>query len=236
MSGGAAMSRRRPEPARPDLGDTAGDRSAGLALIREHMDVSRETEVQLGAYAAELIRWSRAKNLIGPDTLGQLWTRHIADSAQVLSCAPEARSWVDLGSGAGFPGLVVSILLAGVNNADVHLVESNGRKCAFLRAAARQAVAPATVHCQRIEAFIAGWQRPVHVVTARALAPLSKLLEMTAPLIEAGAIGVFHKGQDVEFELTQAATCWKFSYQLVPSWTHSGSALVIVRDCERKTA
>jgi len=212
------------------------ERADALSLIRAHLPVSRETEARLDLYAEELRRWSRAKNLVGPETLSRLWVRHIADSAQVLASAPDARRWVDLGSGAGFPGLVVAILLADTQGADIRLVESNGRKCAFLRAAARQAKAPAAVHCERIESFVAGWHKPVDVVSARALAPLSKLLDLAGPLIEAGAIGVFHKGQDVERELTEASTCWKFSYKLIPSWTQSGSALVILRDCERKTA
>lgn len=212
------------------------DRAAGLALIRSFLPVSRETEARLDGFAAHLRRWARAKNLVGPDTLTRLWTRHIADSAQVLAAMPEARHWLDLGSGAGFPGLVVANLIAGEPGARVDLVESNGRKCAFLRSAARETRAPAIVHCERIEKFVANWDGATGVVTARALAPLAKLLDLTAPLFEKGCVGVFHKGQDVERELTEASTCWTFSYELVPSRTSGGGALVILRDCERKTA
>ncbi|MCH5378147.1 MAG: 16S rRNA (guanine(527)-N(7))-methyltransferase RsmG [Planctomycetes bacterium] len=204
--------------------------------MRELLSVSRETEARLHRFADHLKRWTRAKNLVGPETLTSLWTRHIADSAQVLAAVPDSRRWVDLGSGAGFPGLIVAILIADMPGASVHLVESNGRKCAFLRAAARDCGAPAHIHNDRIEKFVENWRAPVDVVTARALAPLGKLVEMAAPLIKSGALAVFHKGQDVERELTEASTCWTLDYELVPSQTQGGSALVIIRDCERKSA
>ncbi|WP_436643728.1 16S rRNA (guanine(527)-N(7))-methyltransferase RsmG [Microbaculum sp. FT89] len=216
--------------------DSDADRADGLALVRGLVDVSRETEAKLDNYVDELKKWSKAKNLVGPDTLSSLWTRHIADCAQAVACAPGARRWVDLGSGAGLPGMVVAILMAEKSGAAVHLVESLSGKCAFLRAAARRTGAPATVHCERIETFVERWHDPVDVVTARALAPLEKLLKMAAPMIARGAIAVFHKGQDVERELTRASTCWRFSYRLVPSRTQAGSALVIVDDCVRKSA
>jgi 16S rRNA (guanine527-N7)-methyltransferase len=143
---------------------------------------------------------------------------------------------VDLGSGAGLPGLVIAALIASRPGADVRLVESNTGKCAFLRSAIRRAGLPGHVHCERIEAFVKAWRDPVDVVSARALAPLTDLLAMALPLLERGAIAVFHKGQDVERELTRAATCWTFSYRLVPSRTQAGSALVIVDDCAAKKA
>ncbi|MEJ8574952.1 16S rRNA (guanine(527)-N(7))-methyltransferase RsmG [Microbaculum marinum] len=204
--------------------------------MRSFVTVSRETEARLDAFAAHLRRWTRAKNLVGPDTLKNLWTRHIADSAQVVALMPEARRWVDLGAGAGFPGLVVASLVCGDLGSRVDLVESNGRKCAFLRSAARETGVPATVHCDRIERFATDWSGAADVVTARALAPLVKLLDLTAPLIQKGCVGVFHKGQDVERELTEASTYWTFAHELVSSRTPGGGALVIVRDCERKSA
>ncbi len=227
------MAGRRPDRRTIDSG---ADRAAGLAQLRDLTDVSRETEERLDNYADELQKWSKAKNLVGPETLSSLWTRHIADSAQAVACAPDALRWVDLGSGAGLPGMIVAILIAGRSGADVRLVESLSGKCAFLRAAIRRTGAPATVHCERIEDFVEGWREPVDAVTARALAPLEKLLAMAAPLIARGAKAVFHKGQDVERELTEAATYWKFSYRLVASRTQPGSALVIVDDCVRKSA
>ncbi len=212
------------------------DRAAGLAIVRSLIDVSRETERRLDNYVDELRKWSKTKNLVGPETLSSLWIRHVADSAQTVNCAPDARRWVDLGSGAGLPGLIIAALIADRDGASVDLVESNGKKCAFLRSAARKMAVPARIHCERIEDFTANRHDPVDAVTARALAPLEKLLQMAAPLIARGAIAVFHKGQDVERELTQASICWKCSYKLVPSRTQPGSALVIVDDCVRKSA
>ena len=212
------------------------DRAAGLTIVRSLFDVSRETEQRLDNYVDELQKWSKAKNLVGPETLSSLWTRHVADSAQVVNCVPDARRWVDLGSGAGLPGLIIAALITDRDGASVDLVESNGKKCAFLRSAARKMAVPARIHCERIEDFTSKRHEPVDVVTARALAPLEKLLEMAEPLIARGAIAVFHKGQDVERELTQASTCWKFNYTLVPSRTQPDGALVIVDDCVRKSA
>ncbi len=118
--------------------------------------VSRETSQRLDVLVDELWRWQTIKNLVGPGTLAEVWTRHIADSLQLLAIEPQARRWVDLGSGAGFPGLVLAIALAERAGAHVHLVESNARKCAFLRDVARLAGAPATIHEARIEAVAPG--------------------------------------------------------------------------------
>ena len=224
------------------IGPTSAEREAGLALMRAHLPVSRETVAALDAYAALLIKWSRAKNLIGPDTLSRLWTRHIADSAQVVAVSGIGagkgemlgRTCVDFGSGAGFPGLVMGIFAKGEAENPVHLVESNGRKCAFLREAARVSGAPVIVHNKRIEAFTGAFAGKVEIVTARALAPLEKLFALADPLLADGARAIFHKGQDVERELTEAARCWKFDYELVPSWTRPESALVVVNACRRR--
>lgn len=215
---------------------TLADRATGLAVIREIVPVSRETELRLDRYADLLYRWQRAKNLVGPQTLRELWTRHFADSAQVLGAAHDARHWVDLGSGAGFPGLVVAILLAESGRTRVELVESNARKAAFLRAVIRATGAPARVHATRIDAFVKGWAEPVDAVTARALAPLSDLLAMSAPLIQHGATGIFHKGREIESDITQASEHWRFTAERLPSRTHRDGVLVIVRDCEAKSA
>ena len=122
------------------------DRCAALALT----PVSRETSAQFDLLVAELDRWQRVKNLVGENTLHTVWTRHIADSLQLREHASGARHWVDLGAGAGFPGLVLAISLADQADALVHLVESNARKCAFLRHAARVTAAPVQVHEMRI--------------------------------------------------------------------------------------
>jgi 16S rRNA (guanine527-N7)-methyltransferase len=153
-----------------------------------------------------LVEWQRAINLVSRRSLADLWRRHMLDSAQLLALAPGARCWVDLGSGAGFPGLVLAILGA----PEVHLIESDGRKCAFLREAARRAGAPVTVHEGRIEA-IAPW--PADVVVARACAPLPRLLGYALPFVAPQTHCLFLKGQDVEKELTQATIYWKMDVE-----------------------
>lgn len=188
-------------------------------------DVSRETAARLDILVQELARWQTIKNLVGPATLKEAWTRHIADSLQLLAVAPEAKLWLDLGSGAGFPGLVVAI--AGREmGLEVHLVESNSRKCAFLRQAARLTEAPATVHEARLETVVPGFIGRADVVSARALASLDQLLEWTAPLLKTGTAGVFPKGRDAEAELTLARKRWTFDVETWPSRTDSEARIL----------
>ncbi|GJE58897.1 16S rRNA (guanine(527)-N(7))-methyltransferase RsmG [Methylobacterium trifolii] len=187
--------------------------------------VSRETAQKLDLYVAQLRRWQSIKNLVGPATLAEVWTRHVADSLQLLALAPEARTWLDLGSGAGIPGLILAI--AGGPGITVDLVESNARKCAFLTETARLTGAPATVHNARIEAVI-DRHRGVDVVCARALAPLDQLLAWTEPLLTTGTTGLFPKGREVEAELTLAAARWRVGHALLPSRTESSARIVRV--------
>ena len=194
--------------------------------------VSREIAARLDRFAALLIEWQQRMNLIAPSTIPQIWTRHIADSLQLLDLAPEAKIWVDLGSGAGFPGLVIACALADVPVRAVHLVESNGKKANFLREAARHIGVPATVHAVRIEDFAKNFAVRPDIVTARALAPLNATLALAHPLSKTGAQGLFLKGQDVASELTQAAKYWKFEPILVPSKTSPNSRIVSVRHWE----
>ena len=175
------------------------------------------------------MQWQSKTNLVAASTVPLLWTRHIADSLQLLPIAADARNWIDLGSGAGFPGLVLAAALADRPGARVHLVESNLRKAAFLREAARQMGAPAEVHAVRIEDFGRDFQGPVDVVTARALAPLTELLSLACPLLKTGAQGLFPKGQDIDVELTEASKYWKIEASLVPSRTQPQSSIVAVR-------
>jgi 16S rRNA (guanine527-N7)-methyltransferase len=142
-------------------------------------------------------------NLVGPKELEAFWQRHALDSAQLVALAPQAKRWADLGSGAGFPGLVVAAFLAGQSGAAMHLVESTGKKAAFLRAVAEEAGFPVKVFNQRIEDFGAG-EGPYDVVTARALAPLNRLIPYAKPILDRGAIGLFHKGADLDAELAAA--------------------------------
>src|SRR4051812_39741691 len=148
---------------------------AGRPAVADEQKVSREALHKLDILVDELERWQTIKNLVGPSTLSEVWPRHIADSLQLLAIEPQALRWADLGSGAGFPGLVLAIALAERAGAHVHLVESNSRKCAFLRPVARLAGAAATIHEARIEAVVSGLAGAVEIVTARAVAPLARL-------------------------------------------------------------
>jgi 16S rRNA (guanine527-N7)-methyltransferase len=175
---------------------------------------------RLAAYVQLLGAWNRRINLVGRDTMGDVWRRHILDSAQIFPHLPEkARVLVDLGSGAGLPGLVLAIM--GVP--EVHLVESDQRKAAFLREAVRVTGAPAQVHARRAETMA----RPfADVVTARALAPLPALVDLAGPFLKPGGVCLFLKGRGVEEELTRSAEGAKISWERWPSASDpSGSIL-----------
>ena len=208
------------------------DRTLALTLT----PVSRETAERLDRFVALLAAWQRKTNLIAASTLPKLWTRHVADSLQLVPLAANARRWVDLGSGGGFPGVPIGCALAGTAGAEIHLVESNTKKAAFLREAARIVGAPIVVHAQRIDDFVAAWTAPVDVVTARALAPLVTLLGYAYPLMERGAQALFLKGQDVEAELTSAAKCWNIEASLLPSKTSPDGRIVAIRRTQRRTS
>ena len=210
--------------------DLTADRNRALALT----PVSRETLDRLDRFVAELLSWRQRMNLIGASTAPILWTRHVADSLQLLALAPQAKTWADLGSGAGFPGLVLACALADTPGVTVHLVESNGKKAAFLREAAKATAAPAIIHAVRIVDFVNNQTDGVEVVTARALAPLSELLSATYPLLKKGAVGLFPKGQDVEAELTAATKCWNIQSSLEASLTDPKARIVKITGIDRK--
>ena len=219
-------------PSRPRSGppDLSADRAHALALT----PVSRETLHRLDRFVATLLAWQRRMNLVASSTEATLWTRHVADSLQLIALAPDARIWADLGSGGGFPGVVIACALAGIPGAHVHLVESSSKKAAFLHEAVRATGAPATVHARRIEDFVKNAPVPIEVVTARAVAPLPKLLALAYPLLKTGTLGFFPKGQDVAYELTETAKCWKIQASLSPSRTDPKAQIVIVRGLEPK--
>jgi len=196
--------------------------------------VSRETEARLALLVAELERWQVAKNLVSSATLADVWTRHIADSLQLHALAPDAETWLDLGSGGGFPGLVIGICLAERGRGRIHLVESNARKCAFLRHAARLTGAPVTVHTARIEDIVTDFTGKIDVVCARALAPLPVLLDWCNGLLRNGALGLFPKGQHLESELTEASKYWKIQASTVSSVTDSAARVLMVRAAEKR--
>jgi len=206
------------------------DRAQALALT----PVSRETAERLDRFVDLLLAWQKTTNLISPATVPRLWTRHVADSLQVVDLAPSAKVWIDLGSGGGFPGLPIACALADTPGAAVHLVESNGKKASFLREAVRVTQAPAIVHAQRAENFVDSSAGQVEVVVARAVAPLNLLLALSFPLLRDGALGIFPKGQDVGTELTQAAKYWKINHKLVPSRTDPEGRIVLVSALERR--
>ena len=210
--------------------DPESDRERAVALT----PVSRETAARLDRFVELLLRWQRITNLVAPSTLPHLWTRHIADSLQLLDLAPQARVWVDMGTGGGFPGLVLACALADRLGAAVHLVESNTKKAAFLGDAAQATRAPAVVHTLRMEKFVESSPPTADVVTARAVSPLASLLDATCPLLQRGALGLFPKGQDVEAELTEATKYWSMAVDLVPSRTDSKARIVRVEALERK--
>jgi len=219
---------RRPSPNADQ--EFAADRAHALTLI----PVSRETVDRLDRYVAVLLRWQQRINLVAPSTEPNIWTRHVADSLQLLALAPKARIWADLGSGAGFPGVAIACALADVSDARVYLVETNTKKIAFLREAVRATGAPAIVHAGKIEDFAARSPESIEVVVARALAPLPKLLGLAAPLLKNGAVGLFPKGQDAALELTEASKYWKVKTSLAASRTDPKSHIVVVRELEPK--
>jgi 16S rRNA (guanine527-N7)-methyltransferase len=206
----------------------ASDRARALALT----PVSRETAARLDRFVALLLKWQRTTHLISPSTVQTLWTRHIADSLQLIDLAREAHVWADMGSGAGFPGLVLACAFREPGKR-VHLIESNIRKAAFLREAVAATESPAVVHAVRMQKFVESVDGKIDVVTARAVSPLDPLLRECAPLLRAGTLGLFPKGQDVASELTAASRYWRITAELVPSRTDSRGRIVVVRGLER---
>ncbi len=191
------------------------------------LGVSRETLSDLERYVAFLRQWQSRINLISPNTLSEIWDRHIVDSAQVFALRPKAEVWLDLGSGGGLPGIVIAILVKNRGTGRVHLVESNQKKAAFLRYVVQELGLPAVVHALRIEDCLPHVEQP-EVVTARALAPLDRLLDYSNLLLKNGAVGLFPKGRDHQEELTEALRNWQFSYSLHPSVTDPKARIIEV--------
>ena len=172
-----------------------------------------------------LTAWNGNINLVGPASLPDFWNRHAWDSAQLLRLAPEARTWADLGAGAGFPGLVLAILQKDRPGFHMHLVESMAKRCRFLDAVVEALALPATVHNVRAEAMTLG----VDIVTARALAPLHRLLGYGRSYLAMGATGLFLKGQDVVSDMTEAAKHWEYEADVVPSLSDPRGRIVRVK-------
>ena len=210
----------------------------GPDAFSQAFGVSRETIGRLEKYESLLRQWQKAVNLVAPGTLPEIWHRHFADSAQLAGLVPDAvERMADLGSGGGFPGLVVAILLMERHHPPrVTLLESDNRKAAFLREVARQTGAPVDILSTRIEN--AETQRKVgqvDVVTVRALAPLSRLLGLAAPFFAPQTVGLFLKGRDIHGEIDDARGHWRFDVSLVPSQTDPSGQIAVVRNVAAKT-
>jgi 16S rRNA (guanine527-N7)-methyltransferase len=186
------------------------------------------TDTQLAdltRFQALLAEWNEVMNLVGPATIATYWNRHAWDSAQLLTFAPEAKSWADLGAGAGLPGVVLAILLKDTPGAKLHLVESMAKRCRFLRVVADELELPVEIHNARAEEL----DLKVDVVTARACAPMVRLLGYAQPYLKRGATAWFLKGQDVASELAEAATYWKFESDLRSSLSDPRGQIVQVK-------
>lgn len=199
------------------------------AQVRAVLGATPAQMADLEAFRILLAEWNETMNLVGPSALAEFWPRHAYDSAQLLALAPEARTWADLGAGAGFPGLVLAILLKDTPGARVHLVESMAKRCRFLTAVVEALGLPATVHNARAEDL----GLKVDVVTARACAPLVRLLDYARPYLVQGATGLFLKGQDVASELTEATKYWKFEAHLTASLSHPEGRILQVKGLKR---
>ena len=179
-----------------------------------------------------LARSNKYMNLVGPSALGAFWLRHAFDSAQLLHVEQSALRWADIGAGAGFPGIVLAILLKGRSGARIHLIESMAKRVGFLEQVVRELALPAEVHHARAETLAS----PIglEVVTARACAPLHRLFDHTAHFFGAGARGLFLKGRNVESELTAARVGWTFACELIPSRSDSSGRLVRIERLKRR--
>ena len=200
-------------------------------LLRVAGPVSRETFDRLIAFQAMFEKWAARINLASPSTIPELWRRHILDSAQLLPLVSDASRFVDLGSGGGFPGAVLSVLLADRGGASIALVESNQKKASFLRNAI--AGTPGRVVAKRIEEF-ANSGESADVVTARALAPLPKLLGLAEPWLSSGARALFHKGRDYRREIEESRDAWQFRLVEHSSVIDAASVILEISDLKKR--
>ena len=208
-----------------------------MTLRIGHLPTDEALHSRLHVYAELLRKWQTKINLVGPSTLSELWVRHLEDSLQLLPIAGAWSQWVDLGSGGGFPGLVIALASQGQGQT-VHLVESDKRKAAFLREVSRETQVKVEIHVDRIEKVLPGLVSQVHVdvVSARALAPMRELVEYARPALEKGAVGLFLKGKALPSELTELATGASFNLTLVDSRTDSNAKIVVVRGYDIRPA
>ena len=199
----------------------------GPAAISKQINVSRETFERLEAVLACLDTYRTRLNLIGPAEWGHIWRRHVADSLRLLPFIGKDSRIVDLGSGGGFPALPIACVLTSMGSGHVTMVETVGKKCAFLRAAVKAAELNATVRQGRVENCA---DIKANIVTARAFAPLPKLIEYASPWLEKDGIGLFHKGERWKDELTAASKAWTFAHEAIPE--RDGGAGIILKVSE----
>ena len=203
---------------------------SGPTDFAAHFAVSPAIISKLERYAELLRQWQRAVNLVAASSLDNVWHRHFADSAQLLALAPGAKSWLDLGSGAGFPGMVIAILLSDQPDVRIELIEARARKCAFLAEVARATGAVVEIHQVRVEtATIANRVSPIDIITARALAPLDRLLALAGPWFGPQTRGLFLKGEQVHKEIEAAQRRWTFHVKLAKSQTDKNGRIVEIR-------
>lgn len=203
--------------------------ASGPEALADIIDVSRETLDRLHLYVDLVQKWQRVQNLVAHSTLDDIWARHVADSAQLVPLYRQAGSWLDLGSGAGFPGLVVGICRAEEADLRLHLVESNSRKVAFLRTVVRETGISATVHDSRIEAFTWPETEPADVISARALASLSDLCSYAAPFMGEKTVAIFPKGREYEAEIKSALHEWNLDLLVRDSVADAYGRLIEIR-------
>ena len=218
----------------PDLSVEAPREGADAAAALEPFGfVTARAKADLARFVVLLRQWQRTHNLVSRSTLDAIWTRHVADSLQLVRHAPAIRRWVDLGSGAGFPGLVVAIACRDRPEGHFTLVEANRKKAAFLRAAVRETGARAAVVSERIEAFTRHAEA-ADVISARALAPLPDLLPLAAPLLAPEGVLLLLKGQDFVQELEVASKSWDFDVLDSASVTDAGGRVLTMQNLRRK--
>jgi 16S rRNA (guanine527-N7)-methyltransferase len=199
--------------------------------FQARLNVSRETLERVERYRQMLVAASAHTNLVGPSALESFWLRHAFDSAQLLSHAPDAKRWLDLGSGAGFPAIILAILLCDTAGAEVHMVDSVGKKTRFLQDVVTALGLPARVHNGRAEDLALP---RFDVITARALAPMPRLLGYIAPHIAPETTVLLLKGQDVGSELTEASKSWIFNHTLHPSLSDPSGRIVTLSGLKRR--
>lgn len=215
----------------------AGKRIDAFSLVNSIHPVSRETFDAFERFRNLLELWQKKTNLVASDTIAEFWTRHVCDSLQCLSIFPQADCWVDLGSGGGFPGAIIAIANRDRNERIHYLVESNNKKCAFLRMIGRETGSNVSVMAERIESAaerLLVSRKKVDVVTARALARLPRLLELSHGLLGQGAVGLFHKGRDFQREIQDCDGLWQFDLVIHKSRVEADSVLLEIRNPVRQ--